>query len=168
MLLVASTVLIFVGTSILPGDVAQAILGQSATPEALENLRQRNGAERTGPVNRYFSWVGGILQGDLGTALTNGADISPAQSKSGLGNTLFLAFWAAIISVPLAITVGGCLGQVSQPLAGQTDFRCYACRDFSARVYHSAISFMFLIAVKLRWVPSVSLINDSDEPGWRS
>ena len=43
LLLIASTILIFTGTSILPGDVAQSILGQSATPEALENLRQGMG-----------------------------------------------------------------------------------------------------------------------------
>jgi peptide/nickel transport system permease protein len=93
-----------VGTSILPGDVAQSILGQTATPEALANMRRELGLNE--PVlTRYFSWLGGFLQGDLGTALTNGRDI--AESLGGrLKNTLFLAFWAALISVPLAIFLG--------------------------------------------------------------
>ena len=43
LLLFAASILIFVGTSILPGDVAQSILGQSATPEALANLRRELG-----------------------------------------------------------------------------------------------------------------------------
>jgi peptide/nickel transport system permease protein len=46
-----------------------------------------------------------VLHGDLGTALTNGQDIAESMGKR-LGNTLFLAFWAAAIAVPLAITLG--------------------------------------------------------------
>ena len=46
LLLLAASVLIFVGTNILPGDVAQSILGQSATPEALATLRKALGLER--------------------------------------------------------------------------------------------------------------------------
>ncbi|MGJ8618255.1 MAG: ABC transporter permease [Sulfitobacter sp.] len=104
MLLFAASILIFAGTSILPGDVAQSILGQSATPEALANLRRELGLNDPA-LTRYFTWLGGFLQGDLGTALTNGRDI--ADSLGGrLKNTLFLAFWAAVISVPLAIFLG--------------------------------------------------------------
>lgn len=104
LLLFAASILIFAGTSILPGDVAQSILGQSATPEALANLRRELGLNEPA-LTRYFSWLGNFLQGDLGTALTNGRDI--AESLGGrLKNTLFLAFWAAVISVPLAIFLG--------------------------------------------------------------
>ena len=75
LLLFAASVLIFGGTMMLPGDVAQQILGQSATPQALENLRAELGLNEH-PVTRYFSWLGGFLSGDLGTALTNGRDIA--------------------------------------------------------------------------------------------
>ena len=104
LLLWAASVLIFVGTMILPGDVAQSILGQSATPETLANLRAELGLNDP-PLTRYLHWAGGVLHGDLGKALTNGEDIAQAMGKR-LGNTLFLAFWAAIISVPLAIVLG--------------------------------------------------------------
>jgi peptide/nickel transport system permease protein len=104
LLLLAASILIFVGTSILPGDVAQSILGQSATPEALANMRRELGLNEPA-VTRYFAWLGGVLQGDLGTALTNGRDIAESLG-SRLKNTLFLAFWAAAISVPLAIFLG--------------------------------------------------------------
>tara|TARA_R110002072_G_scaffold298403_1_gene472315 strand:- start:1081 stop:2100 length:1020 start_codon:yes stop_codon:yes gene_type:complete len=104
LLLFAASILIFVGTSILPGDVAQSILGQSATPEALANMRRELGLNEPA-LTRYFTWLGNFLQGDLGTALTNGRDI--AESLGGrLKNTLFLAFWAAIVAVPLAIMLG--------------------------------------------------------------
>lgn len=103
-LLWAASVLIFLGTQILPGDVAQAVLGQAATPETLANLREELGLNRP-PLERYLSWLGGVLQGDLGTALSNGQDIATALGRR-LGNTLFLAAWAAIIAVPLAIVLG--------------------------------------------------------------
>ncbi|MDW6024947.1 ABC transporter permease [Mesorhizobium sp. BAC0120] len=103
-LLLAVSVLIFVGTQILPGDVAASILGQSATPEAVANLRQELGLNDPAYV-RYFRWLGGVLTGDLGKALSSGQDI--ASSLGGrLWNTLFLAFWAAVVSVPLAIILG--------------------------------------------------------------
>ncbi len=104
LLLVAASVLIFAGTMILPGDVAQSILGQTATPETLANLREELGLN-VPPVTRYFNWAWGVLHGDLGTALTNGQDIAQSMGKR-LGNTLFLAFWAAAIAVPLAVTLG--------------------------------------------------------------
>jgi hypothetical protein len=68
LLLLAVSVLIFAGTQVLPGDVAQAILGQSATPQALENLRTELGLNDPAYM-RYLRWLGGVLTGDLGTAL---------------------------------------------------------------------------------------------------
>ncbi len=104
LLLFAASILIFAGTTILPGDVAQQILGQSATPESLANLREELGLNDP-PLTRYFNWLGGVLQGDLGTALTNGRDIADSLAAR-LKNTMFLAFWAAVIAVPLAILLG--------------------------------------------------------------
>lgn len=104
LLLLAVSLLIFAGTEALPGDVAQAILGQSATPEALANLRESLGLNQSAMV-RYFNWLGGVLTGDFGVALTNKQDIAQAIGQR-LGNTLFLASAAAVISVPLAIILG--------------------------------------------------------------
>ena len=80
LLLFAASALIFAGTQILPGDVAQSILGQSATPEALANLRRDLGLNEPA-LTRYLKWLGGALQGDLGTALTNGRDIVESLSQ---------------------------------------------------------------------------------------
>ncbi len=104
LLLLAVSAVIFLGVEALPGDTAQQILGQSATPEALANLREKLGLNQP-PLTRYFQWLGGVLTGDLGTALTNGVDIAQAIGQR-LGNTLFLAGCAAVIAVPLAILLG--------------------------------------------------------------
>ncbi len=104
LLLLAVSVVIFLGVEMLPGDTAQAILGQSATPVALANLRAQMGLDQP-PWVRYFTWLAHALQGDLGKALTNNKDIAHAIGQR-LGNTLFLAVCAAVIAVPLAIGLG--------------------------------------------------------------
>ena len=104
LLLLAVSALIFFGVEALPGDTAQAMLGQSATPEALANLREKMGLNDP-LLGRYFHWLYGFVTGDLGVAMTNGMDIAESVGQR-FGNTIFLAFWAALISVPLAILLG--------------------------------------------------------------
>lgn len=103
-LLVAISVVIFAGTEMLPGDVAQSILGQSATPEALENMRRELGLDQPA-YKRYLSWFTDFVRGDMGVSLTGGQDVAEMISRR-LGNTLFLAGWAALLAVPLAILLG--------------------------------------------------------------
>ncbi|PWE54569.1 ABC transporter permease [Metarhizobium album] len=103
-LLLAVSVLIFAGVEALPGDFATTYLGQSATPQAVENIRSQLGLDR--PVTtRYFEWLGNALQGDFGTSWASRNSVSE-QIGNRLGNSLFLAFFAALVSVPLAIALG--------------------------------------------------------------
>ena len=74
LILLFVSVLVFAGTEVLPGDVAQAILGQGATPEIIANVRARLGLDQPAHL-RYFTWLGNLLAGDLGTSLANNADM---------------------------------------------------------------------------------------------
>lgn len=103
-LLFAASALLFGLTEVLPGDAALSQLGQSATPENLANLREEMGLNRPA-LTRYTEWIGGILTGDMGNSLINKLSIAEQVGRR-LVATLFLAFWAAIISVPLAILLG--------------------------------------------------------------
>ena len=157
LLLFAASALIFIGTNILPGDVAQSILGQSATPEALANLRRDLGLNEPA-ITRYFDWLFGALQGDLGTALTNGRDIAESLSKR-LTNTLFLAFWATIVSVPLAILLGLLAVRYKDRwpdklISGAT------LASISIPEFLIGYVLMFYLGVQLRWFPSVAAIRD--------
>ncbi len=98
------SVLIFVGTEILPGDVATAILGQSATPETVANIRRDLGLNEPATL-RYLKWFAAFAQGDMGTSLSNGQDIAESIVRR-LKNTLFLASVAAIVAIPLALILG--------------------------------------------------------------
>ena len=102
--LLAVSFLIFGGTELLPGDVAEAILGQGATPEAVAAIRADLDLDRPA-WERYADWLGGILSGDLGTSLTSKRPIDE-MIGARLGNTLTLAAVAAIVSVPLALLLG--------------------------------------------------------------
>ncbi|MBS7539048.1 ABC transporter permease [Ancylobacter lacus] len=103
-LLLAASVLIFAGTQLLPGDVATAMLGQSATPSAVAAIRAELGLDQPALL-RYFAWLGGALRGDLGTSYATRQDIAAVISQR-LGNTFFLAGVTAAIAVPLSITLG--------------------------------------------------------------
>src|SRR5436305_12097556 len=63
-LLVAS-VLIFVGTSVLPGDAASVVLGRGATPQAVHQLNRQMHLDRP-LVTQYTTWLTGFVHGDLG------------------------------------------------------------------------------------------------------
>ena len=155
LMLVGVSVLIFAGTQVLPGDVAQAILGQSATPEALANLRRDMGLNDPAIV-RYWSWFSNAVQGDFGKALSNGQDISSALGKRLL-NTLFLASCAAVIAVPLAITLGLVAvrhrnGFVDRLISG------LGLASTSLPAFFVGYVLMYFFAVKLQWVTSVSTV----------
>ena len=157
MLLFAASILIFAGTMMLPGDVAQQILGQSATPESLANLRAELGLNEP-PVSRYFSWLGGFLTGDLGTALTNGRDIAESLG-SRLSNTLFLAFWAALISVPLAIFLGLLAVRYKDRWPDKL-ISAVTLTTISIPEFMIGYVLIYWVSIQLGWFSSVAIIND--------
>ncbi|MDE2792296.1 MAG: ABC transporter permease [Paracoccaceae bacterium] len=117
--LFAVSVMIFLSVNMLPGDFAEAILGQGATPEAIAAIREDLGLNKPA-VTRYFDWLFGVLTGDFGTSFAQAnfsAFAGEATGKGGIGsvaaqleprfmNTLFLAMVSALISVPLSLTLG--------------------------------------------------------------
>ncbi|MCC2112776.1 MAG: ABC transporter permease, partial [Hyphomicrobiales bacterium] len=98
------SLLIFGAIELLPGDLAQEILGQSATEETVAAFRRELGLDLPA-YQRYLSWLGGVVQGDFGNSLANGRPIADLISTR-LGNTLFLALYAAAIAVPLSLALG--------------------------------------------------------------
>lgn len=100
----AASVMIFAGTELLPGDLATAILQNSATAENLAAMRAKLGLNRP-PLVRYGEWLGHAAHGNLGVSLANDRDVVEELAPR-LRNTFFLAGFAAIIAVPLAIALG--------------------------------------------------------------
>jgi peptide/nickel transport system substrate-binding protein len=93
--LFAASALIFILTTLLPGDLATYMLGVHATPEALASLRESYGLDRS-VVQQYGEWLYGLLRGDLGVSYTYHTPVAD------------LLIERAAVSVPLAaLALGG-------------------------------------------------------------
>lgn len=99
LLLVA--VIVFVVVELLPGDVATRILGRDATPETIAVFRERMNLDAP-PAERFAEWLGSIVTGDLGYALTSGRPISRILAPR-IQNTLILAGLALLLYIPLSL-----------------------------------------------------------------
>jgi peptide/nickel transport system permease protein len=102
--LLVISVIIFGAVELLPGDIAEAVLGQGATKDNVAAMREQLGLNRPAPV-RYFEWLGNALVGDFGKSLVSQQSVSESISTR-FSNTLFLAVYAAVIAVPIAILLG--------------------------------------------------------------
>jgi peptide/nickel transport system permease protein len=95
------SVLVFLATQALPGDPVKAILGNSATPERTEILRKQLGLDR--PVSeQYFSWLKGVLHGDLGTSVISGRPVTDVISGR-VANSFWLMLLVCIVAIPLSV-----------------------------------------------------------------
>ena len=95
---------VFFATALLPGDTATILLGQSATPEAIEGLR--NAMHLNDPaIIRFLRWTAGLFQGDFGRSYANNVPIADLI-RGRFANTMKLAGLTAAISVPFALTLG--------------------------------------------------------------
>ena len=155
--LLVVSVIIFIGTEILPGDVATAILGQSATEENTAAIRAQLGLDRP-PHERYGDWLVGFVQGDLGTSLGNRRPIAP-QVGFRFENTMMLAALAALIAVPLAITLG-LISAIRQGTPLDRGISVSSLMAISVPEFFIGYVLILVFAVKMDWLPSLSNVND--------
>ncbi|MEX5277645.1 ABC transporter permease [Kocuria sp. CPCC 205261] len=102
--LLAVSLLVFFFTLLLPGDPAQAILGQQATPERLAALREQ--LDLNAPwYERYLSWLGGLLVGDLGTSAATGGSVNALLASKVSASVVLMAI-AAVIAIPVGLLLG--------------------------------------------------------------
>jgi peptide/nickel transport system permease protein len=98
------SLIVFLAGQVLPGDPGRAILGPLAAPAAVKALDTQLGVNAP-LVSRYFSWLGGLLHGDMGTSYSYRSAVAPFVG-SALVNSLKLAALAFVIVVPLGIAGG--------------------------------------------------------------
>ena len=149
--LIGITVIVFVILSLIPGDPATAILGSYATPENVARLNAQLGLDRP-LVQRYFIWLGNLLQGDLGRSFSLNRPVI---------DEILERFNATLILSGLAFVMCSVLGILAGVISAT---RQYGLADklitFSVLVGISVPSFflgMMMIlyfAVNLRWVPA--------------
>ena len=153
--LLAVTLLTFLIASLLPGDLAYAMLGDQATPEAVAALRRDMGLDQ--PLWwRYLHWLGGIVQGDFGRSFRTGEPVLSAilaRLPVSLELMLLAEFAALLIAIPVAIQCaaesGGSFDRVLTGIA----FAKLSIPNFMA-----AILLIWLFAVELRLLPATGYV----------
>jgi len=155
--LIVMSVIIFVGVEALPGDLAEAILGQSALPETVAAFRKELKLDLP-PHIRYFSWLGDVFRGDLGNSLSNGRPITELIGWR-FANTLFLALSAAVVAVPVAIILGILAALYRNSLFDRT-ISMVTLSTISFPEFFVAYILIALLAVQVVIFPSMSNINE--------
>lgn len=165
--LLAVSVLIFLFTNVLPGNVATAVLGRRGSPQLVALLDQKLGLDRS-VVSRYLSWLGGFVHGDMGqsaVALAQGAARAPVSGIIGapLLNSFVLAAGTIVFLVPVSLL----LGTVAAVRAGgRLDYGV----SYSSLVLGGLPEFVlgtFLILIFFLWLhllPPVALVPPGTSP----
>src|SRR5262245_48784093 len=152
------SIIIFAAVEILPGDVATRILRREATPGSLATLRAQLHLDVPAPV-RYLHWLGGIVRGDFGVALTSSRPISKIIGPD-LFNTLVLALAAFLLYLPLAI-IPALIQAVRRDRAVDHGLSAITLVLLSTPDFLLATILLFTFAMKARLLPSMSTVVES-------
>jgi peptide/nickel transport system permease protein len=162
--LLAVSVLIFVCTQILPGDVASAVLGNQATPETLAAFRKELGYDQPA-YWRYLQWLFGVVQGDLGRSLTNKREII-AEIAPRFKNTIFLAGYAALVAVPLSVGLG-VIAAIREGRPVDRISNIVTLTTISVPEFFIGYILIAIFAVQLGWFPSLATVFTTMDFGER-
>lgn len=147
------SLVVFLITGLLPGDAAQELLGQSATPEAVAALRAELGLDKPAHV-RYVDWLFGLLTGEPGQSLANNMPVADLIADR-LPRSLLLAAVTAAIAIPLALSIG----ILSAMHAGKRLDRSLNVATLSMVAvpeFLVATIAVLIFAVKLHWLSALS------------
>lgn len=151
------SVLIFVGVEALPGDLAEAVLGQEATPETVAAFRKELKLDLPAHV-RYFAWLGDVMKGDLGNSLANHRPIAELIGWR-FENTIFLASLAAVVAVPIAVILGILAALYRETLFDKI-ISTATLSTISFPEFFIAYILIAVFSVKITLFPSIASIND--------
>lgn len=150
---------VFFATTMLPGDTAMILLGQSATPEAVAGLRAAMHLDDPALL-RFLYWIAGLFQGDLGTSYANQMPVTTLIADR-LANTLKLAGLTTLVTVPLALT----LGITAAMWRGTLYDRIVTIATIgiiSVPEFVLATLAVLVFAVYLKWLPALSFTYQVD------
>jgi peptide/nickel transport system permease protein len=156
----AVSLVVFLGTQVLPGDAARAALGQLAPPDTLNALRKQFGLDRPVLV-RYGIWLWGIVHGDLGRSLPSGDPVVGIISDR-VRNTVALTVATIGILVPASIVLG-VASAVRRDRRFDHGVAVVTLALISTPEFVTGSLLAIVFAVWLHWLPPASLV-DSSQP----
>ena len=161
LILLGVSVLVFLMLRMIPGDPARLLLGEYATEDDLARLRGQMGLDRSYPV-QYGIYLGGLLQGDLGNSLRNGAPVAE-EIAPRLMATLELAVAAMLIASLVGIAAG-VISSVKQFSAWDYGSMVLALVGVSMPIFWLGLMLMYVLAVMFPVMPMMGRIGMGNEP----
>ena len=155
--LLATSVVVFAVLELLPGNAAQVILGETATPESIAAMEDKLGLNQPA-ATRYLSWIGGMLQGKTGLSISYDTPTAQLMAER-MQVTLPLAVMAMGLTVALALALGiYAASQLNK--AGDVGVMTLSQLGLALPNFWLAILLILLFAVHLEWVSAGGF------PGW--
>ena len=155
--LAVASVVVFAVLELLPGNAAEVILGDTATPESLAALQAKLGLDRP-PLTRYLDWISGLAQGRTDLSISYGTPTAELLAER-LRVTLPLAAMAMTLTVVLALGLG-VYAASRHRRAGDWGVMTVSQLGIAVPNFWFAILLILLFAVKLQWVSAGGF------PGW--
>ena len=148
--LIGVTLLVFFIMHLAPGNVAQIILGDNATPDQVAALEKEMGLDQP-VIIQYFRYLGGLLQGNLGNSYSTGASVT-SEIMARFPYTIRVTFVAAIFSIILALPLG-ILAAVRQNTWVDSASMIFSLIGVSMPIFWLALMLILIFALKLGWFP---------------
>ena len=155
--LVAASVVIFAVQGVLPGNAAEVMLGESASPEAVAALNRKLGLDQPATL-RYGRWIGGLARGDLGTSVAYDTPVAELIGER-LAVTAPLALMAMALTTVLALGLG-VYAASHHNRAGDAGVMAVSQVGIAIPNFWFAILLILVFAVKLQWFSAGGF------PGW--
>jgi peptide/nickel transport system permease protein len=155
------SVIVFSIMEVIPGDIAQTILGRGATDAQVQALRVKLGLGEPA-AQRYLHWLAGLVSGQLGQSLSLQTPIAPLLLRRA-ANSMLLAGIACGIGLPLSILLGFVAGWRRPPWIDQVLSKV-AVIVGSLPEFLVAMLLVLLLSRALDWLPSTSLLLEGESP----
>jgi len=158
-LLVVSA-LVFLFTSVLPGDIAERVLGRESSPEQRQIFRDNLNLDE--PVwKRYGVWIGDVARGDFGRSLVNNETVTATIGTSAK-NTLFLSVFAFLLYLPVTLILATIAALWRGKIADSV-ISVFTLVGLSLPEFVLGTLLIFGFAVQLSWAPALSIVNPGDD-----
>ncbi|NUM45624.1 MAG: ABC transporter permease, partial [Anaerolineales bacterium] len=158
--LVGVSMLVFLLLHLIPGDPAVALLGERATPERIDEVRDQLGLNR--PLyEQYFIWVGKVIQGDLGETINGRIPVSK-ELRNRFPATIELAIAALVFAVILGVPIG-IISAIRRNSLIDTMSMFGALFGVSIPIFVLGLLLIFFVGVKLRLLPFIGRLDPDIE-----
>ena len=158
-----ASVIVFSFIHFIPGDPAQVMLGDQATPERVQQLRESMGLDRPLYV-QYAKWIGGVLRGDMGQSIffhKPVLDVIADRAETSLLIAVFSMILIIVVGVPIGIlSAVRCNSRLDQLFSGASMFFA------SIPTFWLGLNLMLLFAVTLKWLPTSGFPSIVESGDW--